>query len=610
MCGIYAYLGEKKSYPEVKLGLERLAYRGYDSAGIVSIVKDKFISSKVVGHPENLPDLNIKSKISIGHTRWATHGKPSQENAHPHFSNDNKIAVVHNGIIENYYEIKDFLKVNGYSFYSQTDTELVPNLIQYYYSNGLSYEEAILKALKDIKGAYALVISNIDYPHKLTIARQGSPVGVGRDKKGNLYISSDLRSFPNLVNEILSVDEGKLAFVELGGDILIKNLNGKIEEAIFEKNKEKIIDYKLGHYKHFLEKEIFEQPIYVRNALSGRIDLGQKIFKLGGITEKLDKILSADEVIFTGCGSAFYAAVIGSQIFEHYTRIRTRAIPAGELKYLNPVISNKTVLISVSQSGETADTLGCIKMAKNFQATNLGIVNVVNSAIAREVDAGIYIRAGEEKSVASTKSVLNQIIAMILLSIIVASKINLSPLEYESLIREINALPQKIESILEQSQTIKVIAEKYHNYKNLLCIGRGILEPVAKEGALKIKEISYIHAEGYSAAELKHGPLALIDEEMPTIALVNGGVLEEKMLSNIREIKSRSGRVIGIVDDKVSDEIIHSVDDFIKIPASTNKALDSILFLIPLQLFAYYISLANNRPIDRPRNLAKSVSVE
>lgn len=609
MCGIYAYLGDKKSYGEVKLGLEKLAYRGYDSAGIVSVSKGKFLYSKVVGHPENLPDLSHKSKISIGHTRWATHGRPSQDNAHPHFSNNNKIALVHNGIIENYYEIKEFLKTKNFQFYSETDTELIPNLIQFYY-NGSAYEEAIAKALRDIKGAYALVISNLNFPNEVIVVRQGSPVAIGKDTKGNFHISSDLRSFPSIVSEILTVDEGKIVKVELEGGVTVKTLNGQIEKVNFEKNNDIIVDYKLGKYSHFLEKEIFEQPIYVRNALSGRVDLNQKIFKLGGIAEKIDQILEADEVIFTGCGSAYYASCIGAQIFENYTRIRTRVIPAGELKYLNPVISEKTVMISVSQSGETADTLGCIKMAKNHHALNLGIINVVNSAIAREVHAGIYIRAGEEKSVASTKSVLNQIIAIILLSLIIASKKNLSVLEYESIVAEINSLPQKIEMILSDAKKIKKVAEKYSDYKNMICIGRGLLDPVAKEGALKIKEISYIHAEGYSAAELKHGPLALIDEDMPTIAMVNSGVLEEKMLSNIMEIKSRLGKVIAIVDDKVSAEVMNSVDDYIQIPSSTNEIFNPILFLIPLQLFSYYIALANNRPIDRPRNLAKSVSVE
>lgn len=610
MCGIYGFIGNNDSFKEVKSGLEKLSYRGYDSAGISSINDGQYLLSKVVGHPENLPDLELTSKISIGHTRWATHGVPSSENAHPHISNDGKISLVHNGIIENYYELKKFLLEQNFKFYSETDTEIIPNLIQFYLQNINNLELAILNALKEIKGAYAIVFCHLDFPEQVFVARSGSPIAIGKDSNLNIHISSDINSFSPLVERFIAIEEKKFVTIKLCGNIVIKNLDGKIERVSFEKTQNNNLSYNLGSFSSFLEKEIFEQPIYIRNAISGRVDLNEKIFKLGGVLRAVDKILESEEVIFTGCGSAYYAAKVGSQIFESYTRIRSRAIPAGELKYLNPVINKYTTLISVSQSGETADTLGCIKMAKNHGATNIGIVNVVNSTIAREVDCGIYIRAGEERSVASTKSVLNQILSMIMLAIITASKRSLSAIEYESLVFEISGLPSKIENILLLSESIRTIAEKYKDSKNLLFIGRNLLEPIAKEAALKTKEISYVHAEGYSAAELKHGPLALIDEEMVTIALVNSGPMEDKMLSNIKEIKSRLGKVIAIIDDKVSEEIIKSVDDYIVIPSVTNKILDPILFLIPCQLIAYYIALLNSRSIDRPRNLAKSVTVE
>jgi len=609
MCGIFGYIGGEDSHQRVKLGLEGLAYRGYDSAGIVSVVNNKFEENKCVGHPEELLDLDIESNLSIGHNRWATHGAPSALNAHPHFSNDGKIALVHNGIIENYYEISDFLEKNNFSFYSDTDTELIPNLIQYYMGN-LNIVDATIAAMNDIRGAYAMAFIHINHPEKIIIARLGSPVCVGRDASGGIYVSSDAGALPQSVKEVMDIGDGKLVVADSCGSVVVKNLEGNTLEHKFEEAEIKEKNYTIGSFNHFLEKEIFEQPIYLRNAISGRVNIDKKIIKLSGISGHIQSILDAEEIIYTGCGSAYYAACIGAQSMESVARKRVRVMPAGDLKYYNPVINEKTVLIAVSQSGETADTIGCIKMAKNHGATTLGVVNVVNSTISRMVDSGIYIRAGEEVSVASTKSVINQMMAMISLAVLVGSKRDLSELEYESLISELHCLPNMIDKVLLESGMIEEIAKKYANYSNMLCIGRGALEHIAKEAALKIKEISYIHAEGYSAAELKHGPLALIDENMPTLAMVASGPMEGKMLSNIREIKSRGGAVIGVVSSDVSKETRRVLDEIIEVPACSNKLLEPLLFLVPCQLFSYFLAKENGRCIDRPRNLAKSVTVE
>jgi len=610
MCGIFGYIGGDNSHQEVKLGLERLAYRGYDSAGIVSIVNNKFEENKCLGHPEELLDSDIKSNLSIGHNRWATHGEPSVLNAHPHFSNDKKIALVHNGIIENYCEINKFLKKNGFSFYSDTDTELIPNLIQHYMKN-LDIVDATIAAMNHIRGAYAMVFVHIDYPNQINVARLGSPVCLGRSDSGSICISSDTNSLPLSTKEVMTIDDGKLVIANSDGNIIVKNLEGNTLEHKFETasiKKEK--NYEIGDFSHFLEKEIYEQPIYLRNALSGRVNLDKGLIKLSGISDYIEDILNAEDIIYTGCGSAYYAACIGAQAMESIARKRVRAMSAGELKYYNPVMNEKTVLIAISQSGETADTIGCIKMAKNHGVTTLGVINVVNSTISRMVDAGVYIRAGEEVSVASTKSVTNQIVTMLSLAILVGSKKDLSILRYESLISELHSLPNIIDTILTEDNKIQRIAKKYANYNNVLCIGRGYLKHVAKEAALKIKELSYIHAEGYSAAELKHGPLALIDKSVPTLALITSGPMEEKMLSNIREIKSRGGKVIGIVNSDVSKETKKVLDDIIEIPSCSNKMLNSLTFLVPCQLLSYYLARENGHHIDRPRNLAKSVTVE
>ena len=607
MCGIFGYIGSKKSYNIVRDGLERLSYRGYDSAGIVSVGNSEFIENKCVGHPDKLSGNGPESSVSIGHNRWATHGAPTILNSHPHISNDGKIALVHNGIIENYAHLKMHLQSEGFNFYSETDSELIPNLIQFY-SRVLPLDQAIMAALKVIRGAYAIVFVHLDFPNKIFAARLGSPVCVGKDDDGNAYISSDFGSLPGEVSNVITLADNRVASIEMGGEIRGVSLDGDLVTADFEKVDLESASYSIGEYDHFLQKEIFEQSDYVRNALTGRARDDE--IKLAGISSSIDRLIHANEIIYTGCGSAFLSAQIGAFAMETIARKRVRVIPAGELKYYNAVVDSGTVLISVSQSGETADTIGCIKTFKKHGAHTIGIINVPNSTISKMVDSGIYTRAGKEVSVASTKAVMNQVVTLISMAAMIGSKRDFAQLSYEDFIRELKFIPSRIDKITSLSGDIEKMAKKYSKYENMLFIGRGINEMVAKEAALKVKEISYIHAEGYSAAELKHGPLALICPDMPTIAIVQSGPMEEKMISNIREVKARGGIVIGIIEDSCSDELKRILDDTIEIPSCKFESIKPTLSLVPCQLFSYYLAKERGCNVDMPRNLAKSVSVE
>ena len=609
MCGIFGAIGEENIYDEMKPALERLSYRGYDSAGITALQDAAFDTTKCVGHPEALEDRAVSAKVAIGHNRWATHGLPSVNNAHPHLSNDGKIALVHNGIIENYLELKAFLEDLGFNFHSDTDTEVIPNLIQHYYEKTKDLREAINLSLKKMHGAYAIVFIHLDYPDNLFVVKLGSPICVGVGPSAT-YISSDMHSMPISVKKAVALEDGRFVTIDLKGKTKAVSLDGADKMLKFKDIDISKDQYDLGEYDSFLEKEINEQVVYSRNVIAGRVLKKDSSIRLSGISENIDDIISADEVIFTGCGSAFLAAQIGAYSMETLARKRCRAIPAGELKYFNAVLDKKTVMIAVSQSGETADTLGCIKVAKEHGALTLGIVNVPNSSIAREVSSGIHIRAGQEVSVASTKAVTNQIISLISLSALVASKRDLSQRSFANLISDLHRIPEIIEETVSLSDKIKSIASIYADKKSLLCIGRDILEPVAKEAALKIKEISYIHAEGYSASELKHGPLALISEDMPTIAFGSAGLLEDKLLSNIMEIKSRKGPVVSVLDDKCGPSLIKASDHVVIVPSTNFFHTAVIPRLIVGQLFALHLAELNKRPVDRPRNLAKSVTVE
>ena len=609
MCGIFGAISSADVYKEIKPALDRLSYRGYDSAGVAALTEDGFDILRCVGHPEALEERAIFSGVAIGHNRWATHGLPTKANAHPHLSNNGKIALVHNGIIENHLELKDFLEKKGFKFYSETDTEIIPNLIQYYYKKTNNLHRALTLASKRMHGAYAIVFIHKDHPNSLYVVKIGSPICLGVSDKAS-YVSSDMNSLP--INTKKAVALGDNRFIELGKDGSINTyyLNGKSEDLKFKKVDITNSHYDLGKYRSFLEKEINEQVIYSKNVIAGRIHPKEGQIKLSGIAENIDDIILADEIIFTGCGSAFFAAQIGAYSMETLARKRCRAIPAGELKYFNAVLDKKTVMIAVSQSGETADTLGCIRVAKGRGALTLGVVNVPNSSIAREVSSGIHIRAGQEISVASTKAVTNQVVSMISLAALIASKRDLSQKAFSNIVSDLYNIPSVISETLKLSEQIRDIALLFADRKSMLCIGRDILEPVAKEAALKIKEISYIHAEGYSASELKHGPLALITEDLPTIAFGSAGLLEDKLLSNIMEIKSRKGPVISVLDDKCTKALREAADHTIIVPATNFSNTAAIPRLVVAQLFALHFAELNERSVDRPRNLAKSVTVE
>lgn len=608
MCGIFGVVGSDNAYAETKDGLQRVAYRGNDSAGIATLYEAQFYIEKVQGHPENLPNIQSNHQIGIGHDRWATHSPPIKENAHPYLSNDCKIALVHNGIIENYPDVKGFLEQKGFNFYSQTDTEVIPNLIQYYLEQNKDILVTIQNLTNDIKGAYAIAFLHIDYPDIIFIARHGSPICIGKGKDKH-YISSDIVSLPDDINKVITIDNDQFAIIKKDS-VKIKSFKGELQKTKYEKVEKEKNTYNLGGFTSYLEKEIFEQPFYIRNAINGRVNKADYRIRLAGIQDHIECIAAADEVVFVGCGSAFYAAQIAAHAMESIGRVKSRALNAGELQYFNPIITNNTYLVAISQSGETADTIGCINYYKNNGAKTIGIVNVVNSSISRIVDSGIYIRAGFEVSVASTKALTNQILNCLLMAYSIGQKNGLSLYEYETFISDVYGLSASLESILNQSNEIKLITEKYSKSQSLLCIGRGILEVIACETALKIKEISYIHAEGYSAAELKHGPLALICKDMPTIAFVQPGLLGIKTASNIQEIKTRAGPIIAVCSADHYDAIKSEVNDIIKVNAFENEYINMILYLVIGQLFAYYFATSLGRPIDRPRNLSKSLTVE
>lgn len=611
MCGIVGIIGKKNFYSELKELLCGISYRGYDSCGLAIAHAGYYQVIKAVGHPEMLPDcINTdESTIGFGHDRWASHGGINETNAHPHLSNDGKIALVHNGIIENYIELKKFLISNGFQFHSQTDTEVIPNLIQYWYDKCGDIEKSLNTVFSELKGAYAFVMTHLDYPGKVFLARLGSPLCIGIDEQ-RFYISSDIPSLPHFIKKTIVLENNRYAIVESGKDPIVKNFSGADSSFTFEELSAVQSTYSKGEFKYFLEKEIFEQPDYIRTTLLGRVIPSQDLIKLGGIEQHLFKLLKTNEFVFTGCGSAFYAAQVGAYAMESLARMKAKAISAGELQYYNSVIDEKTTLISVTQSGETADTIGCINNFKNKGCLTVGIVNVVSSTISRIVDCGIYIRSGKEASVASTKSVTNQILNMIIMSALLGSKGTISDKSYSSLINELYTLPDKVIKILNKSNEIKEICEVFKERESMLIIGRDKLEPIAKEYALKIKEISYIHAEGYSGSELKHGPLALINGVRPTVALVENNALGIKMLANIKEITSRNGPVIGIFEEGCSEEIIESADYKIIIPSNDNKILNTITFLVVGQLMSLHLAQLRGCSVDRPVNLAKSLTIE
>ncbi|MBN2856939.1 MAG: glutamine--fructose-6-phosphate transaminase (isomerizing) [Candidatus Delongbacteria bacterium] len=612
MCGIVGYIGGNDCVRLLVDGLKRVEYRGYDSAGIYVYDQQNNTSglTKTVGkiiELEKSISEKLKGNIGIAHTRWATHGEPSHDNSHPHYSNDKTIYLVHNGIIENYISIKRKLEKEGYKFYSETDTEILVNLIQFHYTD--SIETAVKKALLEVKGTYGIGVFCTKEPDKIIAARLGSPllIGIGRNEN---YFASDPASIVKQTDEVVYMQDGEIAVIT-GNKVVHKTLGDELLKKSIEKISFEISEIEKGGYDHFMLKEIFEQPNTITDSMRGRILLEEGTTKLGGLSEHPEiykSLINAERIFIVACGTSWHSALIGEYMIEEYARIPVEVEYASEFRYRDPIITPKTVVIAISQSGETADTLAAIREAKRKGATVIGICNVVGSTISKETHAGVYLHAGPEIGVASTKAFTSQVIVLALITIDIARHKSMSFREGYKIVEELKILPALVESILQNSSIIKDIAEKFRNAKNFLYLGRGYNFPVALEGALKLKEISYIHAEGYPAAEMKHGPIALIDENMPVIFIAIKDSIYDKVVTNIKEVKARNGVVISIASH--GDEEIAGISDYvIKIPDTTNL-LSPILTVIPLQLLAYYIAAEKGFDVDMPRNLAKSVTVE
>lgn len=617
MCGIVGYTGFRDAYAIVINGLRRLEYRGYDSAGIIlELQNGDFEFKKTKGKVDDLvaisKNLQTTSKLGMGHTRWATHGVPSDNNSHPHLSNNGKIAIVHNGIIENYDTIKTMLINKNFEFKSETDTEVLVNLIQYFMDKdpSLDFSEAVRYALNEVYGAYAISVMHEDFPGQLVVARLGSPLAIGIGEN-EYFVASDASPFVEFTKEAVYLEEGHMATISLESGIDIRTIkeNTKVEPAIQELrlNLEQI---EKGGYEHFMLKEIFEQPKSILDTMRGRLLVDEGIIKMAGIWDHLERLTNAERIIIIACGTSWHAGLIGEYLIEEFARVPVEVEYASEFRYRNPIISSKDVVIAISQSGETADTMAAIKLAKEKGAFVFGICNVVDSSIARYTDAGAYTHAGPEIGVASTKAFTSQLTILSLIAIKLGNHNgNLGKADFMRLITELDAIPKKVEDVLNSvDENVKAIASKFVDATNFLYLGRGYNFPAALEGALKLKEISYIHAEGYPAAEMKHGPIALIDENMPIVIIAPKVGHYDKIVSNVQEIKARKGKVIAIVN-KGDMQVSAMADYIIEIP-ETSECFSPILASIPLQLLSYYIAVARGANVDQPRNLAKSVTVE
>lgn len=617
MCGIVGYTGFRDAYTIVINGLRRLEYRGYDSAGIIlELQNGDFEFKKTKGKVDDLvaisKNFQTTSKLGMGHTRWATHGVPSDNNSHPHLSNNGKIAIVHNGIIENYDTIKTMLINKNFEFKSETDTEVLVNLIQYFMDKdpSLDFSEAVRYALNEVYGAYAISVMHEDFPGQLVVARLGSPLAIGIGEN-EYFVASDASPFVEFTKEAVYLEEGHMATISLESGIDIRTIkeNTKVEPAIQELrlNLEQI---EKGGYEHFMLKEIFEQPKSILDTMRGRLLVDEGIIKMAGIWDHLERLTNAERIIIIACGTSWHAGLIGEYLIEEFARVPVEVEYASEFRYRNPIISSKDVVIAISQSGETADTMAAIKLAKEKGAFVFGICNVVDSSIARYTDAGAYTHAGPEIGVASTKAFTSQLTILSLIAIKLGNHNgNLGKADFMRLITELEAIPNKVEDVLNSvDENIKAIASKFVDATNFLYLGRGYNFPAALEGALKLKEISYIHAEGYPAAEMKHGPIALIDENMPIVIIAPKVGHYDKIVSNVQEIKARKGKVIAIVN-KGDSQVSAMADYIIEIP-ETSECFSPILASIPLQLLSYYIAVARGANVDQPRNLAKSVTVE
>ena len=615
MCGIVGYLGHREAFNIVLKGLQRLEYRGYDSAGLMLYEGETLSVSKTKGKVFDLKtkaqtEGNVKGSQGMGHTRWATHGVPNNVNAHPHLSNSGRLAIVHNGIIENYQSLKTTLEQRGYTFYSDTDTEVLINLIEeIQQKEQVKLSKAVRMALNRVVGAYAIVVFDRTNPDQLVTARMGSPLAIGVGE-GEFFIASDASPFIEYTSNAIYLEDGEMAILDRTKAIEIRKIKSNKEVAPFITELElSLEEIEKGGYEHFMLKEIYEQPRAIKDTFRGRLRAEEGLIKMAGVEQHLHTFLAAKRIVIAACGTSWHAGLVAEYIFETYLRIPVEVEYASEFRYRDPIIGPGDLLIAISQSGETADTLAAIKMAKSKGAFVFGICNVVGSSIARESHAGAYTHAGPEIGVASTKAFTTQITVLTLIALKLArEKSSMGDAEFTHLINELEALPSKVEQLLKQDAYIKEIATVYHKAEHSLYLGRGFNFPVALEGALKLKEISYIHAEGYPAAELKHGPIALIDEHMPVFVIATRKGHYEKVVSNIQEIKSRKGKIIAIVT-KGDQQVAALADHCIEIP-EVEESMSPILTTIPLQLLAYHMAILRGCNVDQPRNLAKSVTVE
>ncbi|TFF36155.1 glutamine--fructose-6-phosphate transaminase (isomerizing) [Mucilaginibacter psychrotolerans] len=611
MCGIVGYIGFRDAYPIVIKGLHRLEYRGYDSAGIALADKGLKVYKKAgkVSDLENfVKDVNLAGTAGMGHTRWATHGAPSDRNSHPHSSGDRKLTIIHNGIIENYSVLKEALSAKGHTFKSDTDTEVLIHLVEdIQKTTGLDLQESVRLALNRVVGAYAIVIMSADNPDELIAARKGSPmvIGVGR---GEYFIASDATPIVEYTKNVIYLNDNEIAYVKRDG-LLIKNIDNTIQTPYIQELSLKLEMLEKGGYDHFMMKEIYEQPRSIRDCLRGRIYPNKGLVQLGGIKEYVEKLKNIDRIIIVACGTSWHAGLVGEYLIEEYARVPVEVEYASEFRYRNPIITSKDLVIAISQSGETADTMAAIELAKERGATIFGICNVVGASIPRLTHAGVYTHAGPEIGVASTKAFTAQVTVLTLIAFYIAQQrgtITQSKLiEY---LTELDEIPDLVARTLKTNDQVKIIAERFKDSPNCLFLGRGSSFPVALEGALKLKEISYIHAEGYPAAEMKHGPIALIDADMPVIFIATKNSSYEKVVSNIQEVKARGGHVIAIVSEGDTD-VKEMAEYVIEIP-QTGETFVPLLATIPLQLLAYHIAVLRGCNVDQPRNLAKSVTVE
>lgn len=611
MCGIVAYIGPREAYPIILKGLKRLEYRGYDSSGVALLNHDLRVykrKGKVAELEDSLVGKDLHAHTGMGHTRWATHGEPNDRNAHPHSSASGRLAMIHNGIIENYTQLKNELTKKGYHFKSDTDTEVLLNFIEdIQQNNHCGLEEAVRIALRRVVGAYVIILLDRESPDTIIAARKGSPLVIGIGK-GEHFLASDASPIIEYTKEVVYVNDYELAILK-ADELILKNLGNEKITPFVQKLDLELAAIEKGGFDHFMLKEIFEQPDTIFDCLRGRLDVTKGTITMSGVQQHLDKLINAPRIIIVACGTSWHAGLVAEYIFEELCRIPVEVEYASEFRYRNPVIHPGDVIVAISQSGETADTIVAIENAKRHGAFILGIVNVVGSSIARISNAGAYTHAGPEIGVASTKAFTAQLAVLTMIALKLArEKDSIDTARYMQLLNELHQVPEKVREVLALNEPIRQLAAKYKNSKDALYLGRGYNFPIALEGALKLKEISYVHAEGYPAAEMKHGPIALVDEHLPCVFVATRDSYHEKIVSNIQEIKARKGKVIAVISE--GDEVIAKMADDCMVIPEADELIAPMLSAIPMQLFAYYMGVAKGYDVDKPRNLAKSVTVE